>query len=136
MGKASVVIYRVPKQQYPSTYKIFFFLLPISLALTTFLLIFIYIHTTSSVFTNPEASPFLEPTTNSSLFDLIIPFSNDNETIPFSIDNTAEDLFFDLPRTASYAKQSQWSLGIGDLFGFTGMQFFFIFSNLRIYVDR
>ena len=122
MGKSSVIIYNVSKQQNPPTFKVFFFLLPISLAITSFLLIFIYIYTTSKVFTNPQASPYLEPSTNSSLLDLIIPFSTDNEeTILFSIDNTAEDLFFDLPRTASYAKQSQWSLGLGDLFGFSGM---------------
>ncbi|XWS58530.1 hypothetical protein CRYUN_Cryun08bG0041900 [Craigia yunnanensis] len=133
MGKSSVVIYNVTKQQYPSTFKVFFFLLPISLAFTSFLLIFIYIYTTSKVFTNPQASPYLEPSTNSSLLDLIIPFSTDNEeTIPFSIDNTAEDLFFDLPRTASYAKQSQWSLGLGDLFGFSGNNM----NNTEIYHDN
>nr|KJB26620.1 hypothetical protein B456_004G250600 [Gossypium raimondii] len=127
MGKSSV--YNASKQQYPPTFKLFFFFLPISLAITSFLLIFIYIYTTSKLSTDPQSSPFLEPATNYSLFDLLIPGSTDYETIQFSIDNTAEDLFFDLPRTSSYAKQNQWSLG--DLFGFTGNTL----NNTEIYHD-
>ncbi|OMO62601.1 Exostosin-like protein [Corchorus olitorius] len=61
----------------------------------------------------------------------IFPFQPDHEEmIPFSIDNTAEDLYFDLPRTSSYAKQNQWS--IGDLFGlFSGETM----NNTEIYHD-
>ncbi|KAK9043566.1 hypothetical protein V6N11_071902 [Hibiscus sabdariffa] len=130
---SSVFMYNVPKQQYPPTFKLFFFFLPIGLALTSFFLVFIYIYTTSTVLlTNPQSSPFLQPATNYSLLDLIIPVpTGDEETIPFSIDNTAEDLFFDLPTTPSYSKQTQWSLPLGDLFGFTGDNM----NNTEIYHD-
>lgn len=133
MGKSSAVIYNASKQQYPSTLKLFCFFIPLSLAITSFLFIFIYIYATSKLSIDPQSSPFLEPPTNYSLLDLIIPGSTDNETIPFSIDNTAEDLFFDLPRTSSYAKQIKWSLG--DLFGFTGMFVcIYLFYLLNIFV--
>ncbi|KAK8701717.1 hypothetical protein V6N13_020096 [Hibiscus sabdariffa] len=130
---SSVFMYNVPKQQYPPTFKLFFFFLPIGLALTSFFLVFIYIYTTSTLLlTNPQSSPFLQPATNYSLLDLIIPVpTGDEETIPFSIDNTAEDLFFDLPTTPSYSKQTQWSLPLGDLFGFTGDNM----NNTEIYHD-
>ncbi|KAK8995455.1 hypothetical protein V6N11_069886 [Hibiscus sabdariffa] len=129
MAKSSVAIYNVSKQQYPPTFKLFFFFLPISLALTSFFLVFIYISTTSRVLTNPQSTTFLEPATNYSLFDLIIPFSTDNDdTVPLSIDNTAEDFFFDLPTSS---KPSQWSLPLGDLFGFTGDNM----NNTKVYHD-
>ncbi|GLT87424.1 hypothetical protein SLE2022_055090 [Rubroshorea leprosula] len=120
MGKSAFLIYHVPKKRYSSSFKAFSFFLPICLGFTTFFLVLIYIYTTSGVLTNPHSSPYLEPTKNSTLIE---------QTIPFSIDNTAEDLFFDLPRTPNYAKQSQWS--ISDLFRSIGDSM----NNTDIYHD-
>lgn len=82
-------------------------------AFTTFFLIFIYIATTSKFFHTVKTTIYIE-----SEEERPSPLSYQN--IPISIDNNAEDFFFDtLKFNANFSKDTQWS--IANLFGSVGM---------------
>ncbi|KAB2049513.1 hypothetical protein ES319_A13G181700v1 [Gossypium barbadense] len=114
MGKqSSSLVYQIFQHRFPATFKGFFYFLPISLALTTLLLIFIYISTTANV-TKTQSQTTLYLQTLPSLVNIdqtsnlpIVPFE-DNED-----DN--DNLFADPSRTARLSRASQWLLG--NLFG-------------------
>ncbi|KAG8472175.1 hypothetical protein CXB51_036146 [Gossypium anomalum] len=114
MGKqSSSLVYQIFQHRFPATFKGFFYFLPISLALTTLLLIFIYISTTANV-TKTQSQTTLYLQTLPSLINIdqtgnlpVVPFE-DNED-----DN--DNLFADPSRTARLSKASQWLLG--NLFG-------------------
>ena len=133
MGKSSSFLYQVSQHHFPANFKGFFYFLPISLALTTFLLIFLYISTTGNV-TNDHAQTTLyletlpSKSSVSSLFDQTIPM------IPFE-NNDNDDLFADPSRVGRLARANQWFLG--NLFGLTngmgclGLQFIYSYFSTQ-----
>lgn len=112
MGKSSF-LYQLSQHRFPATFKGFFYFLPISLALTTLLLIFIYVSTTGN-FTNNHAQTtlYLENFPSKSSFSSLIDQTN-IPTIPFENNNDNDDLFADPSRVARMerANQNQWFLG-------------------------
>ncbi|XVF56863.1 hypothetical protein PTKIN_Ptkin06aG0154400 [Pterospermum kingtungense] len=116
MGKSSSFLYQFYRHRFPATFKGFFYFLPISLALTTLLLIFIYISTTGNVTNNhAQTTLYLEtlpskPSLSSLIDQTNIPIN------PFE-SNENDDLIADPSRVARLerANQNQWFLG--KLFG-------------------
>ncbi|XP_039021862.1 probable glycosyltransferase At5g03795 [Hibiscus syriacus] len=97
-----------------------FFFLPLSLAISTLVLIFLYnFCTTSKVFTHNENNLYQESSPISSLIQ---------QMIPFSFENAADELFFS-PRSPP-SKGNQWSTG--KLFGLYGNYA----NNTEIYHDK
>ncbi|GLT87426.1 hypothetical protein SLE2022_055110 [Rubroshorea leprosula] len=114
MGKKSLpLLYQISKHRFPATFKGFFYILPISLALTTLLLIFIYISTISDVSKNQDRTTLhlesLHGSSSVSITSLI------EQTLPVPFDNDVDDLYADPSRTARLTKEGKWSLG--ELFG-------------------
>ncbi|GKV07570.1 hypothetical protein SLEP1_g19324 [Rubroshorea leprosula] len=121
MGKSSSLCYKLSEYRFSTSFKGSFFFLPLSLAISTFLLIFIYICTTSKVFTSPE----------SNLYQVSAPISSlIQQMIPASLENAADDFFFDSARSFHFASGNQWS--IGNLFGIYGNNL----NSTEVYHDR
>lgn len=115
MGKqSSSLVYQIFQHRFPATFKGFFYFLPISLALTTLLLIFIYISTTANV-TKTHSQTTLYLQTLPSLINNIDQTSN-LPIVPFEDNEDDNDnLFADPSRTARLSRASQWLLG--NIFG-------------------
>ncbi|OMP05128.1 Exostosin-like protein [Corchorus capsularis] len=131
MGKpSSFLLYKISEHRFPAAFKGFFYFLPISLALTTLLLIFIYITTTAYYVTNSHAQTtlYLEtlPTISSSNYSL------DHTVTTFPFDQTVEndDLVADPSSLATLARTSKW---LGNLFGLTNGNYT---NNQEAYHDR
>ncbi|OMO62600.1 putative glycosyltransferase protein, partial [Corchorus olitorius] len=118
MGKpSSFLLYKISEHRFPAAFKGFFYFLPISLALTTLLLIFIYITTTAYYVTNSHAQTTLYLETLATISPSN--YSLDQTAVTtFPFDQTVEndDLVADPSSLATLARTSKW---LDNLFGLT-----------------
>ncbi|GMI85475.1 hypothetical protein HRI_002216800 [Hibiscus trionum] len=119
MGKKPPpLVYQIFQHRFPATFKGFFYFLPISLALTTLFLIFIYISTTTSVTKNHAQATLYLQTLPSSTSSLSINQTNNLPLTPFEdSENDNDNLFADPSRIDRLSRANQWLLG--NLFGLT-----------------
>ncbi|KAK8651990.1 hypothetical protein V6N13_141561 [Hibiscus sabdariffa] len=119
MGKkASPLVYQIFQHRFPATFKGFFYFLPISLALTTLLLIFIYISTTASVTKSHAQATLYLRTLPSSSSSFNIDQTSNLPITPFEdTENDNDNLFADPSRLDRLSRANQWLLG--NLFGLT-----------------
>ncbi|XVF06611.1 hypothetical protein REPUB_Repub06bG0064200 [Reevesia pubescens] len=121
MGKSSSFCNQISQNRFSTSFGGPFFFLPLSLAISTFLLIFLYMYCTASiVFSTTQNNLYRESSPISSLIQ---------QLIPFSLENTAEELFTS-PGSAPLLKGSQWSMG--NLFGLYGNYI----NNTEVYHDK